>query len=202
MSRYIGPKTKINRKFGKLVFKSNKAFERKPYLPGIHGKRLRRKQSDYSIGLNEKQFLRYTYGLTEKQFKLIFNKAKQKIGITGSILLEMLERRLDNIIYLIGFASSRPSARQLVGHGHITINKIKNNISSYLCQIGDVIELKNKTSSNNIVAKNLDVNQYKKIPDWIKVDKKLKKATIERFPLRTEISVEVNEQIITEFYSR
>lgn len=202
MSRYTGPKTRINRKFNKPIFTPKKAFERKPYLPGIHGPRLKRKMSDYALGLKEKQSLKYTYGLTEKQFKLTFYKAKNKKGLTGENFLQILELRLDSIVYLLGFASSRPSARQLVGHGHITVNNKKTNIPSFICSVGDIISVNNKISSKQVVTTNLDLNQHINTPIWLNLDKNNLKGTLNRLPVREDIRIDINEQLIIEFYSR
>jgi len=202
MSRYTGPKTRINRKFSKPIFTPKKAFERKPYLPGMHGPRLRRKMSDYALGLKEKQCLKYMYGLTEKQFKLTFDKAKHKKGITGEVFLQMLELRLDNIVYLLGFATSRPAARQLVGHGHIIVNNKKTDIPSFICKVGDIISVKNKISSKQVVTTNLDLNQHINIPIWLSLEKNNLKGTLSRIPSREDIRIDINEQLIVEFYNR
>ena len=136
MARYTGPTTRINRRFGQAIFAPTKAYERKPHPPGQHGPRLRRKLSDYAIGLNEKQKLRFMYGMTEKQFRLTFEKAKNTRGVTGEIFLQMLECRLDSVIYRLGFAKSRAAARQFVSHGHIVVNGTKTDIASFMVKEG------------------------------------------------------------------
>ena len=145
MSRYTGPTTRINRRFGQAIFAPTKAFERKPHPPGQHGPRLRRKFSEYAVGLNEKQKLRFMYGITEKQFRLTFEKAKNTRGVTGEIFLQMLETRLDSVIYRLGFAKSSAGARQLVGHGHICVNGQKTDIASFIVKEGDEIEVRERT---------------------------------------------------------
>ena len=203
MARYTGPKTRINRKFSTLIFRGDKAFERKPYLPGQHGPRLRRKVSDYSMGLNEKQKLRYFYGLTEKQFKLIFAEAKNRRGVTGEVFLELLESRLDSVIYLLGFTKSRAASRQFVTHGHIMVNGHKLNIPSYTCEPGDVIEVRARTSSKQVATRNLDDNQYRTPPAWLALEADTLRGKVSRVPTREEIvGIDINEQLIVEFYSR
>lgn len=202
MARYTGPRQRINRKFSKAIFAPSKAFERKPYPPGQHGPRLRRKITDYSMGLNEKQMLRYFYGLTEKQFKLTFEAAKTRRGVTGEVFLELLESRLDSVIYLLGFAKSRAAARQFVAHGHINVNGHKLDIPSYTCKAGDVIEVRERTSSKQVATRNLDDNQYRTPPAWMTLEGDSLKGTINRAPTREEMNQDVNEQLIVEFYSR
>ena len=140
MSRYTGPTTKINRRFGMALFPENKAMQKKPYIPGQHGPHLRRRVTDYSMGLNEKQKLRFMFGLSEKQFRLTFERAKKVRGVTGEIFMQMLETRLDNVIYSLGFARTRKAARQFVTHGHVQVNGKKVDIASYACKPGDVVE--------------------------------------------------------------
>src|SRR5436190_16106757 len=148
MARYTGPKTKISRRFGVPIFGPSKAMERKNYGPGMHGpKGSRRKQSDYAIALAEKQKLRYQYGLLERQFRRYFDAALTRRGVTGEILLQLLETRLDNVVYRLGLANSRASARQLVSHGHVTVNGKKVSIASYNVRTGDVVSIRTKPSS-------------------------------------------------------
>ena len=142
MARYTGPTTRISRRFGQPIMGSNKSFEKKNYPPGVHGPRLRRKVSEYSIGLNEKQKLRYAYGLMEKQFRRLFERAKRERGVTGDRFLQLLETRLDSVVYQLGFARSRQAARQFVNHGHIRVNGHKVDIPSYTVKNGDEIEVK------------------------------------------------------------
>jgi small subunit ribosomal protein S4 len=202
MARYTGPTARINRRFNVAIFTPGKAEERKPHPPGVHGPRLRRKTSEYGIGLNEKQKLRYMYGLTEKQFRLLFEKAKRQRGVTGEIFLQLLERRLDNVIYVTGFAKTRRQARQFVGHGHIKVNGRKVDIPSFLVSPGDEIEVKPRTSSRQLATRALEDTRIRTTPLWIsRVDDSLK-ATVHRLPATEDIDVPVNVQLIVEFYSR
>ena len=202
MARYKGPKSRINRRFKMAIFGVTKASERKPYFPGQHGPRLRRKLSDYSMGLNEKQKLRYMYGLNEKQFRLAFDRAKRKEGVTGDNFLQLLNSRLDNVVYLLGFARTRRAARQFVNHGHLKINGHKVDIPSYECSPGDVVEVKEGTSSRQLATRNLDGSQYRTIPAWLSVEPELLKGTVNRLPSAEELEKDINIQLIVEFYSR
>ena len=202
MARYTGPTTRINRRFGMAIFPPNKAFERKPYLPGEHGQRHRRKISDYALGLSEKQKLRYIYGLTEKQFRLYFEKAKKRRGITGDIFLQMLETRLDNVIYLLGFAKTRKQSRQFVNHGHIRINGHKVDIPSFAATPGDEIEVKACTSSRQLATRSIEDTRMRTPPAWLTRHEDSLRAEMDRLPTREEIEPGVNVQLIVEFYSR
>jgi small subunit ribosomal protein S4 len=192
----------MNRKFGMAIFAPNKAFERRSYPPGQHGPRLRRKMSDYSLGLNEKQKLRYMYGLTEKQFRLTFDRAKKMKGVTGDIFLQMLETRLDNVVYRAGLARSRQAARQFVTHGHIRVNGHKVDIASYQVSAGDEIEVRDRSSSRQLGTRNLEDNQYRPIPPWLTLNGDSLKVVVSRLPNRDEADTTINEQLIVEFYSR
>ena len=202
MARYTGPTTRINRRFGQAIFPPNKAFERKPHLPGIHGPRLRRRISDYSLGLNEKQKLRYMFGLTEKQFRLTFARAKKQRGVTGEIFLQLLETRLDNVIYALGMASTRSAARQFVNHGHLKVNGPTVDIPSFEGKPGDVIEVRDRTSSRQLATRCLEDSQYRVCPAWMTVDVDGLKGTINRLPTAEEMEQSINLQLIVEFYSR
>jgi small subunit ribosomal protein S4 len=202
MSRYTGPTTRISRRFGQPIFGSNKSFEKKNYPPGIHGPRLRRKLSDYAIGLNEKQKLRFTYGLTESQFRRVFERAKRERGVTGDRFLQLLETRLDNVIYVLGFAKSRQAARQFVNHGHIKVNGRKVDIASFTVSAGDEIEVRSNTSSRQLATRNLDETRLRTTPGWLTVQEDSLRATVNRLPARDEIDAGVNEQLVVEFYSR
>ena len=202
MSRYTGPTTRINRRFSQAIFAPTKAFERKPHLPGQHGPRLRRKLSDYAIGLNEKQKLRYMYGMTEKQFRLTFERAKSKRGVTGEIFLQMLECRLDNVVYRLGFGKSRAAARQLVGHGHIVVNGKKTDIASFIVKEGDEIEVRERTSSRQLAAQSLEASQARICPEWLNLNTDSLKATVNRIPSVDETEQSINVQLIVEYYSR
>jgi small subunit ribosomal protein S4 len=203
MARYTGPKSKISRRYGVALFGPSKALERKNYPPGMHGpKGSRRKQTDYAIALAEKQKLRLQYGLMERQFRRYFETALRKRGVTGETLLQMLETRLDNIVYRLGFANSRSAARQLVSHGHVTVNGNKVDVSSFNLKPGDVVAIKDKPSSRRLVTRNLELTQIQPVPDWLVVDKDQFQGKLVRIPSRDEIAPIVNEQLVVELYSR
>ncbi len=202
MARYTGPTTRINRRFGMAIFPPNKAFERRPYLPGQHGQRLRRKTSDYSIGLNEKQKLRYLYGMTEKQFRLTFERAKKERGITRDRFLQLLEMRLDNVIYLLGFSKTRKQARQFVNHGHIRVNANKVDIPSCQIKPGDTIEVKAGTSSRQLATRALEETRMRVTPIWLTRQDDTLRADVIRLPNGDEIEHGIDVQLIVEFYSR
>jgi small subunit ribosomal protein S4 len=203
MARYTGPKSRISRRFGVALFGPSKALERKNYPPGMHGpKGSRRKQSDYATALAEKQKLRYQYGLMERQFRRYFETALRKRGVTGETLLQMLETRLDNVVYRLGFANSRSAARQLVAHGHVTVNNHKVNVSSYNLKAGDVIAIKERPGSRRLVTRNLELTQIQPVPDWLVADKDQFQGKVMRIPSREEIAPIVNEQLVVELYSR
>lgn len=202
MSRYTGPTTRINRRFGQALFAPTKAFERKPHPPGQHGPRLRRKFSEYAIGLNEKQKLRFMYGMTEKQFRLVFEKAKNTRGVTGEIFLRMLETRLDSVIYRLGFSKSRAGARQLVSHGHVRVNNHKTDIASFIVKEGDEIEVRERTSSRQLATRSMEESQGRTVPEWLTLNADALKATINRLPSIDETENSINVQLIVEFYSR
>ena len=202
MSRYTGPTTKINRRFGMAIFPENKAMQKKPYIPGQHGPRLRRRVTDYSMGLCEKQKLRFMYGLSEKQFRLTFARAKNIRGVTGEIFMQLLEVRLDTIIYLLGFARTRKAARQFVTHGHVQVNGQKVDIPSYSCKPGDVVEIRDRAASRQLAQRALDESQLRAVPAWIERVEDAFKGTVSRLPIRDEMDKTINEQLIVEFYSR
>lgn len=202
MSRYTGPTSKINRRFGQNLFPASKAEERKPYGPGIHGPTRRAKVSEYGTGLNEKQKLRLMYGLNEKQFRLVFAKAKRQGGVTGENFLRLLHSRLDNVVYLLGLARTRRAARQFVGHGHVTVNGHKVDIPSYTVEAGDTIEIRNRTSSRQLATRGTEENQQRVVPAWLSVDAPTLKGTVNRLPATEELPTEINVQLIVEFYSR
>ncbi len=203
MARYTGPKTRISRRFGVPIFGPSKALERKNYGPGMHGpKGSRRKQSEYSLALAEKQKLRYQYGLLERQFRRYFQIALNRRGVTGETLLQLLETRLDNVIFRLGFANSRSAARQMVSHGHVAVNGRKVNIASYNVKPGDTITVKDKPGSRRLATKNIELTQIVPVPDWLVPDKENFSGTVSRIPTREEIAPIVNEQLIVELYSR
>lgn len=203
MARYTGPKTKVSRRYGVLLAGSARAFENKQYPPGMHGpKGARRKISEYGTALAEKQKLRFQYGLLERQFRRYFEIASRRRGITGVILLQLLETRLDNVIYRMGFAKTRPAARQLVAHGHVAVNGRKTNTASAILKIGDVVTIKNKANSQRLVQRGLEQTQIVEPPAWLLVDKEAMSGKVVYIPTREEINPVVNEQLVVELYSR
>ncbi|MBX3749656.1 MAG: 30S ribosomal protein S4 [Opitutaceae bacterium] len=202
MARYTGPTTRISRRFGTHILGSGKAFERRSYPAGQHGPKLRRKLSEYAVGLNEKQKLRAIYGLLERQFRRTFEIAKKERGVTGERFLQLLETRLDSTVYLLGLAKSRAAARQFVNHGHIRVNGHKVDIASYNVQAGDEIEVKNTPASRQMATRNLEENRIRNVPGWLTLNAEAFKATVNRLPTRDEMEQGVNEQVIVEFYSR
>ncbi len=203
MARFTGPKTKVSRRYGVPIFGPSKALERKNYPPGIHGpKGSRRKQSEYAIALGEKQKLRYMYGLMERQFRRYFEVALRRRGVTGETLLQLLETRLDNVVFRLGFANTRRGARQLVGHGHVAVNGTKVDISSFNVKSGDVVTVRDKPKSKQLAMRNLDLTQIVPVPDWLTINRDAMSGTVARIPSREEIAPIVNEQLIVELYSR
>lgn len=203
MARYTGPKDKIARRFSSPIFGPTKALERRNFPPGQHGLRAgRKKKSEYSIALGEKQKLKYQYGVLEKQFRGYYQEASRRRGITGEIMLQLLEMRLDNMCYRLGFGNSRQAARQLVNHGHVLVNGKKCDIPSLQCKPGDTIEISSKASSQQLALRNLDLTQAIPLVDWLSFDREEKKGTVNRVPERSEIDPLVNEQLIVELYSR
>ena len=203
MARYTGPKDKLSRRFGVPLFGPTKALEHKNYPPGQHGpKGSRRKQSEYSVALAEKQKLRFQYGLLERQFRRYFEIAARTRGVTGDLLLQMLETRLDNVVFRLGFANSRSGSRQLVGHGHVQVNGRKVDISSYAVKPGDKITIKDSPKSRSLAARNLELTQIAPTPDWLTLDREHFTGEVARIPTRDEIAPIVNEQLIVELYSR
>lgn len=202
MARYTGPTTRISRRFGQPIFGATKAFEKRNFPPGQHGPKMRRKLSEYAVGLNEKQKLRYIYGLLERQFRRVFENAKKERGITGERFLQLLDTRLDSVVYLLGFAKSRASARQFVNHGHIRVNGHKVDIASYNVKPGDEIEIKNTPTSRQLAQRNIEENRSRNVPGWLTLNAEAFKAVINRLPTRDEMEPGINEQLIVEFYSR
>jgi small subunit ribosomal protein S4 len=192
----------MSRRFGQPIFGPSKYLERREYPPGQHGPKSRRKMSDYAVGLVEKQKLRYQYGLLERQFRRMFEIARKKRGVTGETLLQLLETRLDNVLFRLGFATTRPFARQLAGHGHVKVNGRKVNIPSYNVRAGDVIEVRDTAASRQLVTKSLESSQIRPIPEWLSLNRDELRAQVVRMPTRDEIQPIVNEQLIVEFYSR
>ncbi|QYM79753.1 30S ribosomal protein S4 [Horticoccus luteus] len=202
MARYTGPTTRISRRFGQHLLGSAKALERRNYPPGQHGPKSRRKFSEYAVGLNEKQKLRYLYGLLERQFRRVFEIAKNERGVTGERFMQLLETRLDSVVYLLGFAKSRAAARQFVNHGHVRVNGHKVDIASYSVLPGDEIEIKNSPASRQYATRNLEENRIRTVPGWLTLNAEAFKAVMQRLPNRDEMDQTINEQLIVEFYSR
>jgi small subunit ribosomal protein S4 len=202
MARYTGPRVRISRRFGIPIFGPTKYLERRNYGPGVHGPKSRRKTTDYGLGLIEKQKFRYYYGLMEKQFRGVYEKALRRRGVTGEQMLQILETRLDNVVFHLGFANTRAAARQMVCHGHITVKGRKVNIPSYALKVNDVIEVKNHNVSRQLATKNLEVATSRAVPDWLSLGKEEFKGTVMRVPTRDEIQPIANEQAVVEFYSR
>jgi len=203
MARYTGPKTKISRRFGVPIFGPAKAMERKNYPPGMHGpKGSRRKQSEYSVALAEKQKLRLMYGLLEKQFRRYYEIALQRRGITGETLLQLLETRLDNVVFRLGFANSRRAARQMVNHGHIAVDGKRVTIASFNVKVGNVVTVRDTARSRQLGTRGLAATQIIAVPEWLLQDKDNFKGEVKRIPSREEIAPIVNEQLIIELYSR
>ena len=203
MARYTGPKTKVSRRYGVLLAGSARAFENKAYPPGQHGpKGSRRKISEYGTALAEKQKLRFQYGVLERQFRRYFETALKTRGITGLILLQLLETRLDNVVYRLGFSKTRAGARQLVSHGHVSLNGRKTDISSATLKVGDVVAVRSKDGSKRLAQRGLEQTQIIEPPDWLIVDKENLSGKVVRIPTREEINPVVNEQLVVELYSR
>ena len=201
MARYTGPKSKISRKYGEPIFGDTKALEKKPHPPGQHGRGRRRKKSEYAIQLAEKQKAKYLYGILEKQFRNMFDRASRKDGVTGENLLQLLEARLDNVVYRLGIAPTRRSARQLVTHKHITVNGNLVNIPSFTLKEGDMVAVREKSKSLTAILssiQNKNANKYK----WLEWDDKSLLGKLVTYPDRESIPENINEQLIVELYSK
>ena len=202
MARYTGPRVRISRRFGLPIFGPSKYLERRNYGPGVHGPKSRRKTTDYGMGLIEKQKLRYYYGLMERQFRGVYEKALKRRGVTGEQMLQILETRLDNVVYHLGLANTRAAARQMVSHGHIRVNGRKVSIPSHALRVNDVIDVKDTTVSRQLATKNLEISTSRAVPEWLSLSKEEFKGTVMRIPTRDEINPIANEQAVVEFYSR
>jgi small subunit ribosomal protein S4 len=202
MARYTGPSTRISRRFGQYIVGSAKVLERRNFPPGQHGPKSRRKLSEYAVGLNEKQKLRFIYGLLERQFRRVFAIAKKERGVTGERFLQLLETRLDSVVYLLGFAKSRAAARQLVNHGHVRVNGKKVDIASYNVLQGDEVEMKAVNSSRQLATRAIEENRARVVPAWLTRNDEALKGTVTRLPTRDEMEPSINEQLIVEYYSR
>ena len=200
MARYRGPKQKIARRFKEPIFGPSKALERKPYPPGQHGRSRRRRESEYAVQLKEKQKAKYTYGLLERQFRNLFEKAARKKGVTGENLLRFLEARLDNTVFRLGFGSTRRQARQLVTHGHIMVNDQVVDIPSYQLRAGDIIAVRPKSRRMTVIQENVQRNR-RSFP-WIEVDRQQMAGKFLDLPERADIPENINEQLIVELYSK
>lgn len=201
MARYKGPKSKIARKFGEAIFGDDKSFEKKNYPPGQHGNNRRRgKKSEYAIQLMEKQKAKYTYGILERQFRNLFAEAKRREGVTGEVLLQLCEARLDNVVYRMGIAPSRRGARQLVSHRHITVNGDVVNIPSYSLKAGDVVGVREKSKSVQAINDSLAANSS--VYEWITWNSEKKEGTFVTIPERLQIPENIKEQLIVELYSK
>ena len=201
MARYTGPKSKIARKFGEAIFGDDKAFEKKSYPPGQHGNARRRgKKSEYSVQLMEKQKAKYTYGILEKQFRNLFSKANRSKGVTGEVLLQLCESRLDNVVYRMGMSPTRSGARQLVSHRHITVNGELVNIPSYSLKAGDVVGVREKSKSLQSIQDALAANSA--VYEWMTWNSEKKEGTFVTVPERLQIPENIKEQLIVELYSK
>ena len=201
MARYTGPKTKIARKFGEAIFGEDKAFEKRNYPPGQHGNNRRRpKKSEYAIQLMEKQKAKFTYGILERQFRNLFNRASRSKGVTGEVLLQLCESRLDNIVFRLGLAPTRSAARQLVSHRHITLNGSVNNISSTTVKEGDVVGVREKSKSLDVVERS--VAQTNSVQEWLSFNEATLEGTMVSVPMREQITENIKEQLIVELYSK
>ncbi|RLD42611.1 MAG: 30S ribosomal protein S4 [Bacteroidetes bacterium] len=201
MARYTGPKSKIARKFGDPIFGPDKFLEKKNFPPGQHGNsRRRKKESEYGIQLKEKQKAKYTYGMLEKQFRNVFAKASRKKGITGENLLQLIESRLDNVVFRMGISPTRSGARQLVSHRHITVNGGIVNIPSYALREGDVVGVREKSKSLFVITESLASSR--KSYSWIEWDDEKMNGKFLNYPAREEIPENIKEQLIVELYSK
>lgn len=203
MARYIGPRFKLCRREGVNLFGNRKFnIEKRDYPPGEHGNKRRMKLSDYGLQLREKQKLKRVYGVLERQFRGYYEKAAATKGITGELLLQYLERRLDNVIFRLGYATTRAQARQMVSHCFVLVNDRRVNIPSFLVKPGDEISLKMKDKSKKFVDENLEVNKDHPAPEWLSVDPKNYKGKVVRLPERADVQFPINEQLIVELYSK
>ena len=200
MARYTGPQYKKSRRLNFSTLENGRELARRPYAPGAHGNDRRKKLSEYGVQLQEKQKVRFMYGVNEKQFHKIFERASKMKGIAGENLLFLLESRLDNLVYRMGMATTRRGARQLVNHGHITVNGVKVNIPSYTCKVGDVIAVKAESVSHPAILASLEAVTNTK--SFVEFDKNKLSGTYVRRPDRSELNPEINESLIVEFYNR
>ncbi|KUJ63701.1 30S ribosomal protein S4 [Flavobacteriaceae bacterium CRH] len=201
MARYTGPKTRIARKFGEAIFGDDKSFEKRNYPPGQHGMAKKRgKKSEYAVQLMEKQKAKYSYGILEKQFRNLFKKASATKGVTGEVLLQLCEARLDNVVFRMGIAPSRRGARQLVSHRHITVNGEVVNIASYHLKAGDKVAVREKSKSLEAIERSLSNSSH--VYEWITWNQDLKEGTFVSVPARLQIPENIKEQLIVELYNK
>ncbi|HHB79516.1 MAG TPA: 30S ribosomal protein S4 [Saprospiraceae bacterium] len=202
MARYTGPTTKKARALGEAIFGYDKSFDKKKYGPGQHGQSRRRQKSDYGLQLLEKQKAKFTYGLLERQFRNLFKKAASKQGVTGEVLLQFLEARLDNTVFRLGIAPTRNAARQLVTHKHITVNGILTNIPSYTLRPGDVVAVRAKSRGKEVIVNSIENNSDVKKFSWLEWNPDTFQGVFLALPQRNEIPENINEQLIVELYSK
>ncbi|CAM3152181.1 30S ribosomal protein S4 [Filibacter tadaridae] len=200
MARYTGPSWKLSRRLGISLSGTGKEIEKRPYAPGQHGPNQRKKLSEYGLQLQEKQKLRFMYGVNERQFKIMFDKAGKMPGKHGEVFMVLLETRLDNVVYRMGLARTRRAARQLVNHGHVMVDGKRVDIPSYSVKPGQEISLREKSQNLDIVNEALEVNNY--VPEYVTFDNDTKVGQFVRMPERSELAAEINEALIVEFYSR
>lgn len=202
MARYTGPRVRISRRFNTPIFGPSKYLDRRPYPPGMHGPRSRRKLTEYALGLVEKQKMRYFYGLLERQFRGVYKRALRKRGVTGETMLQILEARLDNVVFHLGFGNSRAAARQMVAHGHVQVNGGKVTIPSYALKVNDIVEVRDSSVSRQMANRGLEMSTSRAVPDWLSLNKDAYRGVVMRVPTRDEIQPIANEQAVVEFYSR
>lgn len=201
MARYTGPRSRVARRFKEPIFGPDKVLEKKNYAPGMHGNMKKRsKQSEYAVQLMEKQKVKYTYGILERQFAKIFDKASRKTGITGENLLQLIEARLDNVVYRLGIAPTRMAARQLVGHRHITVNSKVVNISSYTLKSGDIVGVRERSKSLEVISGSIHSRNVKS--SWLEFDKASMTGKFISVPARDQIPENIKEHLIVELYSK
>ncbi len=201
MARFFGPKGRIERKFGEAIFGQGKALQKKNYAPGMHGRGRKRKQSEYSIQLIEKQKVKYTYGILERQFRALFHRAQVKEGITGENMLKLCEARLDNTVFRLGISPTRRGARQLVGHKHITVDGEVVNIPSYSLKPGQIIGVREKSKTLEAITNSLSARNARRF-NWLEWDQQELLGKFISYPERTDIPENINEQLIVELYSK
>lgn len=202
MARYTGPRVRISRRLGVPIFGYAKSLEKRNYPPGQHGPKMRRKVTEYALGLIEKQKLRYYYGLQERQFRRVYETALRRRGVTGEQMLQLLESRLDSVVYSLGFGATRAAARQMISHGHVKVNGRKVDVASYMVKPNDTIEVRSGAASRQLAMRGLELSTSRPVPEWLSLNKDGLRGTVVRLPSREEIQPIANEQAVVEFYSR